>query len=229
MWDPPACSWGKINICLVTCASQEPRRSVVNPGELLLPLVLPSVFGDFRFVQGVWKMRVKEPPCYQGFLGDWVSFACCCLNHTGSSSLCRETECAFLLPLGLPRLQGILSALCIDFSADSGLVGPDWQGQAWKIIYLLLLYLSLSMYPGPCEKGSPASNHCSFGLSSLSALGRLKWPCAWPLSSVLTPLPPSDLWSSETGLPMTQLKVSFSLLHSQTHTLIKCFILLTGH
>lgn len=70
-----------VNICLTT---NHFPGGVQELGESK-GMLLPSSFHFFPwrlqiFYRVVWKVRLKETPCYQGFLGDRVRFACCCLK-----------------------------------------------------------------------------------------------------------------------------------------------------
>lgn len=106
MWDPPARSWGKINICLVTCASQEPRRSVVNPGELLLPPGFTFCLWRLQVCTGCLKNETQGTSLLSGFSW-WLSKFCLLLlkSHRRQLFLQRDRVC-FLAAAGIAQAPG---------------------------------------------------------------------------------------------------------------------------
>lgn len=71
-----------VNICLTMSHFPGGLQELGESEGMLLPSSFPFV-QTWRLqisYRVVWKVRLKETPCYQGFLGDRVRFACCCLK-----------------------------------------------------------------------------------------------------------------------------------------------------
>lgn len=195
-WDPPACSWGKH---LPDHRALLPRSSagawlIQGSSAALLIFLLSLEISDF--LQGCWESETQEN-CYQGFLGDWINFACYYLKYTTKSSFSIETG-AFLLRVGLSLSEDCCQPCAFISLWSCSLVGPNGRTGLER---LFTAAVCLSMSWGPCENGALASDHCSLGFSFLFDLGRLKWYCFWVCSSVLTSPPSSaSLWNSDAGM-----------------------------
>lgn len=155
-------------------------------------------------------MRLTEIPYYQGFLGDWVSFACCHLKSTTSSSLSIETAFqprVFLAAVGIASdwrnaFSPIHLFLWYLFLCEV----ITWWGQMAKLSlknYLFTSAICLSPCPGDMWKRSSGFKSLHLDLSFPLNLGRLKWKWVWTFSSVLrSPSPSVSFWNSEAEMKL---------------------------
>lgn len=193
-WDPPACSWGEH----LPDHQALPRSSagawfIQGSSAALVIFLLSLETSDL--LQGCWESEAQENR-YQGFLGDWVSFACCHWKYTTNSSFHRNW---------------VLSCYRWDCHSSENCCQPvhlflcevvAWWGQMAGLglkDYLLLLA------PSPCP-----GNHVkwSSGFKSLQSLGfsslslRETEMIVFLRSLFCAHFPPSSasLWNSDAGM-----------------------------